>query len=155
MGEKLLCLNKKARLNYHIEETLEAGIVLRGHEVKSLRLRKVNLGDSFARIKEGEIFLHNAHISPYDYTHHMDQDPTRPRKLLLHQQEIKRLIGKVSEKGYTLIPLRLYFKDNWAKVEMGLGKGKKIYDRREELKKRDLEREIRRDHMGASWVRRG
>jgi len=148
MGEKLICQNKKAWHDYFIEDRYEAGISLLGSEVKSLRLGKVSLGDSYAKIKNGEIYLVDAHISPYPYANRFNHDPLRPRKLLLHKREIQRLTGKVQEKGFTLIPLRLYFSDGKVKVELGLAKGKKQYDKRETLKRKTIEREIERGRKG-------
>jgi len=138
---KLVSQNRKARHDYHIQETIEAGLVLTGPEVKSLRLGRANLKDSYAQPKSGELFLHQVHISPYENSPLGDQDPTRTRKLLLHQHEIRRLAGKIQEKGLTLIPLRLYFRGGKAKIELALAKGKKSYDKRETIRKRDLERE--------------
>ena len=143
-GEKIVATNRKARHDYHILETYEAGMVLQGTEVKSLRQGQANLKDSFARIEGGEIFLHNLHISPYEFGIVAEQDPTRTRKLLLHKKEIKRLLGKTAERGLTLIPLQLYFKQELAKVELALAKGKRSYDKRQDLKKREAEREIER-----------
>ncbi len=143
-GEKTVVTNRKARHQYHILETIEAGIVLQGTEVKSLRQGKVNLGDAYAKIKDGEIWLVEMHISPYEQGNVFNHEPRRPRKLLLHKREIKRLIGKVQERGLTLIPLRIYFKRGKAKVELALAKGKKLYDRREDIKRRDEEREVSR-----------
>ena len=138
--------NRKARHDYHILETFEAGIALRGPEVKSLRAGKATLQDSFARIEKGEVFLYQMHVSPYTYTHHEDLSPTRPRKLLLHRQEIKKLEGRVQEKGLTLVPLEVFFnKHGMAKVSLALAKGKLAPDRRDDIKKRDLEREARRE----------
>ncbi|HTG80503.1 MAG TPA: SsrA-binding protein SmpB [Geobacteraceae bacterium] len=142
MGEKLICNNKKAYHDYFIEEKFEAGMVLKGTEVKSLRQGKANLNDSFAMVKSGEAFIHNLHISPYDFGNRENQDPDRMRKLLLHKKEIVRLFGKVREQGYSLVPLRLYFKDGMVKVEMGLAKGKKLYDKREDMKKKDHKRDV-------------
>jgi SsrA-binding protein len=142
MGEKLICNNKKAFHDYSIEERFEAGMVLTGTEVKSLRMGKANLSDSFAMVREGEIYLHNLHISPYDFGNRQNHDPDRMRKLLMHKQEILRLFGKVREQGYTLVPLRLYFKDGRVKAELGLAKGKKLYDKREDLKKKDMKRDV-------------
>jgi SsrA-binding protein len=142
MGEKLVCNNKRAFHEYFIEERFEAGMVLRGTEVKSLRLGRANLSDSFALVKGGEAFIHNLHISPYDFGNRENHDPERMRKLLLHRKEIDKLFGKVREQGYTLIPLRLYFRDGKAKIELGLAKGKKLHDKREDLKKKDMKREI-------------
>jgi len=132
--------------NYHIEERLEAGIVLAGTEVKSLREGRVNLNDSYARIKNGEMYLVGAHISPYSFGNLLNHDPKRERKLLLHKREIKRLTGKVAEKGYTLVPLSIYFNDrNLAKVEIALAKGKTLVDKREEIKRRDEKRILERE----------
>ena len=143
-GEKTVVTNRKARHQYHILETIEAGIVLQGTEVKSLRQGKVNLGDAYAKIKDGEVWLVEMHISPYEQGNVFNHEPRRPRKLLLHKREIKRLLGKVQERGLTLIPLRIYFKRGKAKVELALAKGKRLYDRREDIKRRDEEREISR-----------
>ena len=148
MAEKLICQNKKARHNYLIEDKYEAGIALLGTEVKSLREGRANLGDSYGKIKNGEVFLVDAHISPYSYANRFNHDPLRPRKLLLHKREIRRLIGKVQEKGFTLIPLRLYFSNGRAKVELGLGKGKKLFDKRETLKRKTMERDMERGRKG-------
>jgi SsrA-binding protein len=148
MGEKLICQNRKAWHNYSIEEKYEAGISLLGSEVKSLREGRANLGDSYGNIKSGEIFLMDAHISAYSHANRLNHDPLRTRKLLLHKQEIRRLIGKVQEKGYTLIPLRLYFSDGRAKVELGLAKGKKLFDKRESLTRKTMEREMERGRKG-------
>ncbi len=142
MGEKLICNNKKAYHDYFIEEKFEAGMVLRGTEVKSLRMGKANLNDSFAMVKGGEAFLHNLHISPYDFGNRENHDPDRMRKLLLHKKEIVKLFGKVREQGYSLVPLRLYFKNGLVKVEMGLAKGKKLYDKREDMKQKDMKRDV-------------
>ena len=142
--EKVICVNRRARHNYFIEETCEAGLVLQGSEVKSLRDGKASLVDSYARIIRGECLLLNAHISPYAAANRFNHDPTRTRKLLLHKQEIRRLSGRVQERGLTLIPLRLYFKDGRAKVELGLARGKKLYDKREVLRKRAAQREVER-----------
>ena len=139
--QKVICRNKKAGFDYQIDETYEAGIVLKGSEVKSCRQGKVNLKDSYARIKNGEVFLCQAHISPYSHAGYNQHDPLRVRKLLFHKREIKRLTGKTKEKGYTLIPLQMYFRNGKVKVEMGLARGKKLYDKREEIKQRDLKRE--------------
>jgi SsrA-binding protein len=142
MGEKLICNNKKAYHDYFIEEKFEAGMVLKGTEVKSLRMGKANLNDSFAMVKGGEAFLHNLHISPYDFGNRENHDPDRMRKLLLHKKEITKLFGKVREQGYSLVPLRLYFKNGMVKVEMGLAKGKKLYDKREDMKQKDMKRDV-------------
>lgn len=143
-----IATNRKARYDYTILETFEAGIVLQGTEVKSLRNGKANLKDSFARVDRGEIILCNLHISPYDQGNRFNHDPLRPRKLLLHRAEIRRLAGKVAERGLTLVPLRLYFKRGVAKVELALAKGKKLYDRREAIAERDARREIDRALRG-------
>jgi len=138
---KVVCTNRKARHDYEIVETYEAGIVLTGTEVKSLREGRANLKDSYAKIKDGEIFLLNAHISPYVYGNVNNHDPERQRKLLMHKREIMRLLGKVKERGYTLVPLSIYFdKNNRAKVELALAKGKSSYDKRESIKRRDEKR---------------
>jgi SsrA-binding protein len=142
MGEKLICNNKKAYHDYFIEEKFEAGMVLRGTEVKSLRMGKANLNDAFALVKNGEAFLNNLHISPYDFGNRENHDPDRMRKLLLHKKEIVKLYAKVREQGYSIVPLRLYFKEGLVKVEMGLAKGKKLYDKREDLKMKDDKREM-------------
>jgi len=135
--------NRKAFHDYFIEETFEAGIMLTGTEVKSLRAGKANLKDSYARIKDGEVFLLNAHISPYTHSDSFKQhDPERTRKLLLHKKEIMKLLGKTREKGYTLVPTKIYFKGGKAKVEIGLAKGKTSYDKRDSIKARDVKREI-------------
>jgi len=142
MSEKIICNNKKAFHDFFIEEKLEAGMVLTGTEVKSLRMGKANLNDSFALVRNGEAFLNNLHISPYDFGNRENHDPDRMRKLLLHKKEITRLFSKIREQGYSLVPLRLYFKNGMVKVEMGLAKGKKLYDKREDLKKKDQKREM-------------
>ena len=142
MSEKILCLNKKARHDYFIEETYEAGIALEGTEVKSLRMGKGNLKDSYVLIKDEEAFLHNTHISPYPYAHQFNHEPERVRKLLLHKQEIRRLSGKTNERGYTLIPLKIYLKSGKIKLAIGLAKGKTLYDKREDLKRRSADREM-------------
>ncbi len=148
MGEKLICQNKKAFHHYFVEEKYEAGISLLGSEVKSLRDGKVNLGDSYGDIKRGEVFLVDAHISPYVQANRLNHNPLRTRKLLLHKREIKRLIGKVEQRGYTLIPLKLYFVNGKVKVELGLAKGKKLFDKRETLKKKTMDREMERGRKG-------
>jgi SsrA-binding protein len=148
MGEKLICQNRKAFHNYYIEETVQAGVSLLGSEVKSLREGKVNLGDSYGDIKRSEVFLVDAHISPYPQANRLNHNPLRTRKLLLHKKEIKRLIGKVEQRGYTLIPLKLYFVDGRVKVDLALAKGKKLFDKRETLKKKTMEREMERGRKG-------
>lgn len=138
---KVVCTNRKARQDYEIVETYEAGIVLTGTEVKALREGRANLKDSYAKIKNGEIFLLNAHISPYSHGNLLNHDPERERKLLMHKREIMRLLGKVKERGYTLIPLSIYFdKNNRAKLELALAKGKTKHDKREAIKRRDERR---------------
>lgn len=144
MAVKVLSVNKKARHEYHIVETFEAGIALAGTEVKSLRAGKANLQDSFARVENAELLLYNMHISPYEQGNRYNQEPKRPRKLLMHKREIMRLLGKTREKGYSMIPLKVYFKNSWVKVELALAKGKKLYDRREDVANRDAKREIER-----------
>lgn len=148
MGEKLICQNRKAFHDYFIEESVQAGISLVGSEVKSLREGKVNLGDSYGDIKTGEVFLVDAHISPYPQANRLNHNPLRTRKLLLHKKEIKRLIGKVEQRGYTLIPIKLYFVDGRVKVDLALAKGKKLFDKRETLKKKTMEREMERGRKG-------
>jgi SsrA-binding protein len=148
MAEKLICQNKKAFHNYFIEETYQAGISLLGSEVKSLRDGKVNLGDSYGDIKRSEVFLVDAHISPYPQANRLNHDPLRTRKLLLHKKEIKRLIGKVEQRGYTLIPVKLYFVHGKVKIDLALAKGKKLFDKREVLKKKTMEREMERGRKG-------
>jgi SsrA-binding protein len=146
--EKLICQNKKAFHNYFIEETYQAGISLLGSEVKSLREGKVNLGDSYGDIKRSEVFLVDAHISTYPQANRLNHDPLRTRKLLLHRKEIKRLIGKVEQRGYTLIPVKFYFVDGKVKVDLALAKGKKLFDKRETLKKKTMQREMERGRKG-------
>lgn len=142
---KVVATNRKAYHDYFIEEKFEAGIVLKGTEVKSLRERRVNLQDSYAGVKEGEVFLHHCHISPYSHGNVMNHDPIRTRKLLLHRKEINKLLGKTQQKGLTLIPLRIYFSARGrAKVELGLAKGKKQHDRRASIKAREAGREVER-----------
>ncbi len=139
---KIVCQNRKAYHDYSIEETIEAGIQLLGTEVKSLREGKANLKDSYVLIKDAEVILLNCHISPYSHGNIMNHDPLRTRKLLLHRKEIERLRGKMQQKGYTLIPLKIYFKGPYAKVEIGLAKGKKQYEKRETIKEREAKRAI-------------
>lgn len=142
-GIKIICLNKKARHNYFIEDSMEAGIVLRGPEVKSLREGKANLVDSYASVERDEVWLNNFHINPYaPALSQFSLHPMRKRKLLLHKREIEKLIGKTKEKGYNLIPLKVYFKGGKVKVELSLAKAKKMHDKRESIKKRDADREI-------------
>ena len=146
MAEKIVSKNKKAFHDYHIDQTLEAGIVLSGAEVKSLRAAKVNLKDGYAQVKDGEVYLYNVHISPYSFATYVNQDPLRVRKLLLHRREIRKLIGKLHEKGIALIPLKIYFIANGkAKVELALARGKKLYDKRAALKEKECNREMQRN----------
>lgn len=142
---KIVTTNRKAYHDYIILETYEAGIELVGTEVKSLREGKCNLKDSYATIKDGEIFLLNVHISPYSHGTAFNHEPTRTRKLLLHRSEIDKLTGKIKERGLTLVPLKVYFKKGRAKVELGLAKGKHTYDKRKDIAKRDMERELKRE----------
>jgi SsrA-binding protein len=135
--------NRKAFHDFHLLDTFEAGLVLLGTEVKAIREGRVNLRDSFARVEDGEVFIYNVHISPYSHRGYADHEPLRKRKLLLHRSEIKKLIGKTVEKGMTLVPTRLYFKDGRVKVAVSIAKGKKDYDKRETIKKRENERETR------------
>ncbi|HLQ74078.1 MAG TPA: SsrA-binding protein SmpB [Bacillota bacterium] len=142
--DKPIAQNRKASHDYFIEDTVEAGIALRGTEIKSIRAGRVNLKDSHARIDNGEVFLINMHVSPYDHGNRFNHDPTRTRKLLLKRKEIDRLIGMTQRQGYTLVPLRLYIKRGYAKVLLGLGKGKKLHDKREDLKRKQMKRDIDR-----------
>lgn len=141
---KIVCVNKKARMLYQLVDTYEAGLALLGTEVKSLRENRVNLKDAYAQVKGSEIYLVNCHISPYPHAYYGNHEPERERKLLLKKQEIKKLLGKVTEQGYTLIPLKIYFKNGKAKVEIALAKGKKIYDRRKDIQARDMKRDLER-----------
>ncbi len=141
---KIISNNRKARHDYHIEDSFEAGIVLTGTEVKSIRNGRVNLKDCHARVEGGELFLYNMHISPYDPGNRFNHDPVRTRKLLMHKAEIGRLAGKVKEKGYALIPLKIYLKQALIKVDLGLAKGKKLYDKRQDIAERDRKREMER-----------
>ena len=142
--KKIIAENRKARHNYHIDEVIEAGMVLKGTEVKSLRQGRVNLKDSYARIKNGEVFVYQMHIGPYLFAYYNNHEPLRPRKLLLHKREIHRLYGKVNEKGITLIPLRVYFTRGKVKLALGLARGKRAYDKRETIRRRDEQRELDR-----------
>ncbi|ACI19030.1 SsrA-binding protein SmpB [Dictyoglomus thermophilum] len=144
-GKKIVAVNRKARHDYSILETFEAGIALTGTEVKSLRNGKVSLQDSYADVKNGEVWIYNLHISPYEHGNIYNHDPKRPRKLLLNKDEIAYLVGKVKERGLTLIPLSIYFNERgWAKVELGLAKGKKLYDKRRDIAEREERRELER-----------
>jgi len=142
--EKIIADNRKARHDYFIEESYEAGIALVGTEVKSCRLGRANIRDGYAHIQQGEIFLENVHISPYEQGNRFNHEPLRKRRLLMHKGEILRLFGQVREKGYTLVPLRLYFRKGRVKVEIGLAKGKKSYDKRDDIAARDVQREMAR-----------
>ena len=142
--KKIISENRKARHEYFIEDKYEAGISLLGTEVKSLRMGRANLKDSYARIKNGEVFVYQMHISPYPYAYYNNHDPLRPRKLLLHKYEISKLYGKVNEKGYALIPLSLYFRGGKVKLALALAKGKRSHDKRETIRRRDQKRELDR-----------
>lgn len=142
-AEKLIADNRKARHDYHILDTYEAGIVLLGTEVKSIREGRVNLRDSFGRVEGGEVFVYNVHISSYSHRGYADHEPTRRRKLLLNKSEIRKLIGKTVERGMTLVPTRMYFRNGRVKVAIGLAKGKRTYDKRETIRRREVERETR------------
>ena len=142
MNTKLIAKNPTAYHNYTIEDTIEAGIVLSGTEIKSIRNGKINLKDSYANIKNGEVFVYNIHISPYEHGNIFNKNPLRDRKLLLNKREINRLIGLTKQKGYTLIPISIYFKGNFVKLELGIGKGKKLYDKRQDIAKKDAQKQI-------------
>jgi SsrA-binding protein len=139
---KTIATNRKAYHNYHVWDGLEAGLVLTGTEIKSIRAGRVNLGDAYVRAEAGELWLVNAHIARYEAASYLSHEPTRPRKLLLHRKQIDNLTGKVQERGFTLVPLRIYIKDRVAKVEVALARGKKLYDKRETIARREVEREI-------------
>ncbi|MDY6831997.1 MAG: SsrA-binding protein SmpB [Thermodesulfobacteriota bacterium] len=141
---KIVTENKKARHDFFLEDELEAGMVLTGTEVKSLRDGRANLKDAYAKIKNGELFLYQMHISAYPFAHYDNHEPERPRKLLVHKRELKKLIGKINEKGYSLIPVKVYFKGGKAKVAVALAKGKRKFDKRESLKQKDAKRELDR-----------
>ena len=143
-SEKIICQNKTARINYFIDDTYEAGIVLVGTEVKSLRDGHANLKDSYALVKNEEVYLYELHVSPYSHGNRYNHNPLRVRKLLLHKKEIRRLYGKSRERGLTLVPLKMYFKNGKVKVEIGIGRGKKRYDKREDLKLKEDRRDIER-----------
>ena len=140
----IIAKNPVARHNYTISDTIEAGIVLSGTEIKSIRKGKVNLKDSYANIKNGELYIYGLHISPYEFGNIYNKDPLRDRKLLLSKKEINKLIGLTKQKGISLVPISLYFKGNFVKVELGIGKGKKLYDKRQDIAKKDAEMKIRR-----------
>jgi SsrA-binding protein len=141
---KVIATNRKAHHDYNIIEALEAGIALRGSEIKSVRASRVSLGEAYVKPENGELWLINAHIARYDAASYMCHEPTRRRKLLVHRKELRNLLGKLAEKGLTLIPLKMYLKERTAKLEIGLGRGKKLYDKRETIARRDAEREIER-----------
>ena len=142
---KLVANNKKAYHDYFIEEKYEAGLALHGTEVKSLRLGKCSIKEAFIKIEQGEVFVYGMHVSPYEKGNIFNKDPLRVKKLLLHRQEIRRMSGRIAEKGYTLVPLQVYFKNGLAKVEIGLAKGKKLYDKRQDLAKKDQRREAEKE----------
>ena len=144
-SSRLIANNKKAYHDYFIEEKYEAGISLAGTEVKSLRMGKCSIKEAFLRIEKGELFIYSMHVSPYEKGNIFNKDPLRVRKLLLHREEIRKLAGKIAEKGYTLVPLQVYFKHGLVKVEIGLAKGKKLYDKRQDIAKKDQRREAERD----------
>ena len=144
MAIKTIATNRKARRDYHIMETVETGIALTGSEIKSIRAGRVSLGDGYVKSEKGELWLHNVHIARYDASSYMGHEPTRSRKLLLHKKEIKNLTSQIAEKGLTIVPTRLYIKGHVAKVEMALARGKKMYDKREAITRREVERELAR-----------
>ena len=143
---KLIANNKKAYHDYFIEETFEAGIALHGTEVKSLRMGKCSVKESFIRIEDGEVFIYNMHISPYEKGNIFNKDPLRTRKLLLHKSEIRKMTGAIAQKGYTIVPLKVYLKGSLVKVEIGLARGKKLYDKRQDIAKKDQRREAERNY---------
>ena len=142
---KLVANNKKAYFDYFIEDTFEAGLVLHGTEVKSLRMGKCSIKESFIRVENGEVYVYGMHISPYEKGNIFNKDPLRPRKLLMHKYEINKIAGKMKEKGYTIVPLQVYFKGSLVKVEIALAKGKKLYDKRQDIAKKDMRRESERE----------
>ena len=142
---KLIANNKKAYHDYFIEDTYEAGVALQGTEVKSLRMGKCSIKESFVRIEKGEVIVYGMHISPYEKGNIFNKDPLRPKKLLMHRYEINKITGKIAEKGYTLVPLRVYFKGSLVKVEIGLARGKKLYDKRQDIAKKDMRREAEKE----------
>lgn len=144
MNIKIIAKNPTAYHNYTIEDTLEAGIVLSGTEIKSIRNGKVNLKDTYANIKNGEVFIYGMHISPYEHGNIFNKDPLRDRKLLIHKKEINKLVGLIKQKGLSLVPIELYFKGSFVKLKLGIGKGKKLYDKREDIAKKDAQRKIER-----------
>ena len=144
MLKKIVATNPVAKHNYDIKDTIEAGIVLTGTEIKSIRKGKVNLKDSYANIKNGEVYLYGMHISPYEHGNIYNKDPLRDRKLLLNRREINKLLGLIKQQGYTLVPMNLYFSGNFIKVELGIGKGKKLYDKREDIAKKEAALRVRK-----------
>lgn len=150
-GIKIVTTNRQARREYHIEEALEAGIALVGTEVKSLRAGKANLQDAYCKVKDGEMLLLNLHISPYSHGNQFNHDPVRPRKLLMHKREIVKWGKKTEQKGFTIVPLKIYFKNSRAKVEIGLARGKKLYDKRSDLAERDSKRRLERVKRGGTY----
>lgn len=144
-AKKLIANNKKARHDYFIEETFEAGIAMHGTEVKSLRMGKCSIKEAFVRIERGEVFIYNMHISPYEKGNIFNKDPLRVRKLLLHKYEINKLSGQIAQKGYTIVPLNVYFSNSLVKIEIGLAKGKKLYDKRQDIAKKDQRREAEKN----------
>ena len=150
-AKKLIANNKKVYHDYFIEDTYEAGIVLHGTEVKSLRMGKCSIKESFLRIENGEMMIYGMHISPYEKGNIFNKDPLRTRKLLLHKSEIMKLVGKTKEKGFTIVPIEVYFKDGRAKMLIGLAKGKKLYDKREDIAKRDMKREAEREFKNLKY----
>ena len=142
---KLVANNKKAYHDYFVDEKIEAGLVLHGTEVKSLRMGKCSIKESFIRIENGEMFVYGMHISPYEKGNIFNKDPLRVKKLLLHKSEISKLLGKIKEKGFTIVPLQVYFKDGKAKMEIGLCRGKKLYDKRQDIAKKDMKREAEKE----------
>lgn len=153
MTNKVVATNRQARYNYSIEDCFEVGIELKGSEVKSLRTGKISLKDSFARIENNELFLFNCHISPYEHTGSFTEDPKRRRKLLAHRSQLNKLIGQTSQKGFTLIPLKIYFKHGIAKVELALAKGKRLYDKREKIRQKETRRELKKAKFGGERYR--
>ena len=151
MTKKIIATNPVAKRNYTITDTIEAGIVLTGTEIKSIRNGKVNLKDSYANIKNGEVFIYSMHISPYEQGNIFNKDPLRNRKLLLNRREINKLIGLTKQKGYSLVPLNMYFKGSLVKIELGIGKGKKLYDKREDIAKKEAEKRIQQ-HLSNKYV---
>ena len=142
---KLIANNKKAYFHYFIEDTWEAGIALHGTEVKSVRMGKCSIKEAFIRVEDGEVFVYNMHISPYEKGNIFNKDPLRVKKLLLHRHEVNKILGEVTQKGYTLVPLQVYLKGSLVKVQVGLGRGKKLYDKRQDIAKKDQRREAERD----------